>query len=53
MGAILFLGLIIKVEFFMMKFLCTIKKMITHKVDQLYGVSSGTLSFIILSDRGF
>ena len=50
---ILILGLIIKVKFFYDEVPMYCKKMIIHKADQSYRVSSGPLSFIILSDRGF
>ena len=50
---ILFLGLIIKVEIFYDEVSIYYKKMITHKADQSYRVSSGPLSFVILSARGF
>ena len=51
---ILFLGLMIKVEFFNDEVsIYYKKKKVIHKAHQSYRVSSGPLSFVILSARGF
>ena len=47
---ILFLGLVIKADFFVISFLYY-KKTITHKTDQSYGFSSGCLSLPFSQSR--